>query len=72
MYVNTIALKKIIGERVQVEGIINIDVDLGYLDSTVHLDACGALKKEETKQSDAHVADLLRKSIQSLRQIEPR
>lgn len=49
MYVNTIALKKIIGERVQVEGIINIDVDLGYLDSTVHLDACGALKKEENK-----------------------
>jgi hypothetical protein len=59
----------------QAEGIINIDVAVVCLDSTtvkVHPDACGALKKEETKQSDAHVADLLRKSIQSLRQIEPR
>lgn len=35
MCVNIIALKKIIGERVQAEGIINVDVDvdLGYLDN---------------------------------------
>ena len=45
------------------------------LDSTtvkVHPDACGDLKKEENKQSDAHVADLLRKTIQSLPQTESR
>ena len=44
----------------QAEGIINIDVDVVCLDSTtlkVHHDACGALKKEENKQSAGRAAD---------------
>ena len=44
----------------QAEGIININVDVVYLDSTtvkVHPDACGALKKEENKQSAGRAAD---------------
>ena len=50
----------------QAEGIINIDVDVVCLDSTtvkVHPDACGALKKEENKQSAGRAAALPRKSI---------
>ncbi len=38
----------------EVDGIVNVDVDLACLSSTivkVHSDACGALKKEENKQS---------------------
>ena len=41
----------------QAEGIINVNVAVVCLDSTtvkVHPDACGALKKEENEQSDAH------------------
>lgn len=44
----------------QAEGIININVDVVCLDSTtvkVHPNACGALKKEENKQSGGHAAD---------------
>ena len=50
----------------QAEGIINIDVAVVCLDSTtvkVHPDACGALKKEENKQSAGSAAVLPRKSI---------
>ena len=51
----------------QAEGVININVELLCLDSTtvkVHPDACGALKKEENKQSDGHTAGLPPKFIQ--------
>ena len=44
----------------QAEGIINIEVAVVCLDSTtvkVHPDACGALKKEENKQSAGRAAD---------------
>ena len=57
----------------QAEGIINIDVKVVCLDSTavkVYPDACGALKKVETKQSGVHAADLLRKSIRLMLQHE--
>ena len=49
----------------QKDGIININVAVLCLDSTtvkVHPDACGALKKEENRQSEGHAADLLQKS----------
>ena len=49
----------------QKDGIININVTVLCLDSTtvkVHPDACGALKKEENRQSEGHAADLLQKS----------
>ena len=49
----------------QEEGIINITVDVICLDSTtvkVHPDACGALKKEEDKQSACRAAILQRQS----------
>ena len=54
----------------QAEGIININVDVVCLDSTtvkVHPDACGALKKEENKQSADREVDLLQKSIRLVR-----
>jgi len=57
-------------KALQEEGIINVAYDLVYLDSTtvkVHPDACGALKKEENRQSEGRAVDLLRKSMQSLR-----
>ena len=47
-------------KALQEEGIINVDVNLVCLDSTtvkVHPDVCGALKKEENKQSGGHAAD---------------
>ena len=62
-------------KALQAEGIININVDVVCLDSTtvkVHPDACGALKKEENKQSEGREADLLQKSIQLLRRTDLR
>lgn len=50
----------------QTEGIVKINVLIICLDSTtikVHPDACGALKKTESKQSDGVVADLPQKFI---------
>ena len=44
----------------QAEGIINVSGAVVCLDSTtvkVHPDACGALKKEENKQSAGRAAD---------------
>lgn len=57
-------------KALQEEGIIKVAYDLVCLDSTtvkVHPDACGALKKEENRQSEGRAVDLLRKSMQSLR-----
>ena len=54
-------------KALQAEGIININVEVVCLDSTtvkVHPDACGALKKEENKQSAGREVDLLQKSMQ--------
>ena len=55
------------------EGIININVDVVCLDSTtvkVRPEACGALKKEENKQSGDRVVDLLQKSIRLMPQTD--
>ena len=54
------------GKRLQTEGIIQINVEVVCLDSTsvkVHPDGTGALKKEESRQSEDREEDSPRKFI---------
>ena len=57
-------------EALQIEGIIQIKMEVVCLDSTsvkVHPDGTGALKKRENKASEGHAADLPQKFIWSPR-----